>query len=279
MKNLKNSQIAMSNFPYFRYSLNYTLDSLEKIGAGPIEFYACDPHFYVDDNGLGQIRALKQKLKDHGLYAINWCPEQVKYAINIASPNSYCRKRSIEYYVKSIQFANELECPSVQFFAGWNMLDRSYNDTWKYSVDSLAYLADIAHGYGINITIEAADPLTTVLTSTKRIKQMLNEVNSQNLHGMIDIYCLKMCEETIDDALENLKGEVYHVHFSDGQYDGLSAHVIPGTGVLDMDYILKRLDEYGYKGYLSLELMTPYERIPEKAMQQSVAWMKQKIGK
>lgn len=278
MKNLNVNQIAMSNFPYSRYSLEYALNSLEKLGAGPIEFYAHDPHFNVDDNGIVQVKALKRQLKDHGMHVINWCPEQVKYAINIASPNAYCRQRSIEYYVKSLQFASELESPTVQFFAGWNMLDRNYDDTWKYSVDSLSYLANIAHGYGINLTIEAADPLVTVLTNTGRIKQMLKDVNSPNLHGMIDLYCLGMCNETIDDALENLKGEVYHIHFSDAQYEGLSAHVIPGTGVLDMDYIMKRLDEYGYDGYFSLELMSPYERMPEEAMRQSVEWMKKKIG-
>ena len=45
-----------------------------------------------------------------------------------------------------------------------------------------------------------------------------------------------------------------------------------------MDYIMKRLDEYGYDGYFSLELMSPYERMPEEAMRQSVEWMKKKIG-
>lgn len=279
MKNLSEKQIAMSNFPYFRYSLEYTLDSLQRLGGGPIEFYAVDPHFNVDDNGLVQVKALKRQLKDRGMRVINWCPEQVKYAINIASPNAYCRQRSVEYYVKSLQFANELESPTVQFFAGWNMLDRNYDDTWKCSVDSLSYLANIAHGYGIDLTIEAADPLLTVLTNTSRIKQMLKDVNSPNLHGMIDLYCLGMCNETIEEALDNLKNEVYHIHFSDAQYEGLSAHVIPGTGVLDMDHICRRLDEAGYKGYMSLELMTPYERMPEEAMRRSVEWMRAEFAK
>lgn len=278
MKNLKQSQIAMSNFPYFRYSLDWTLDSLERLGASAIEFYANDPHFHVDDNELVQCKALKQKLKDHGIHVINWCPEQVKYPINIASPNAYARRRSLEYYVKSLQFANELESPTVQFFAGWPFLDENFDDVWKRSVDSLGYLADIARGYGINVTIEAADPLLTVLKDTSYIRKMLNDVNHPNLHGMLDLYCLGMCNETIETALENLKGEIYHIHFSDAQYEGLSAHVIPGTGVLDMDHIMQKLDEIAYPYYLSLELMTPYERMPEEAMGQSVEWMRKKIG-
>lgn len=278
MKHLSVKQIAMSNFPYFRYSLEYALASLERLGASAIEFYANDPHFHVEDNTTVQAKALARQLRDRGMRAVCWCPEQVKYPINIASPNAYARKRSIEYYVRSLAFANELECPTVQFFAGWRTLDGSYEDAWKRSADGLGYLANLARGYGIDVTIEAADPLLTVLTDTGRIKQMLADVRSPNLHGMIDLYCLGMCNETIEDALDNLKGEVYHIHFSDAQYDGLSAHVIPGDGVLDLDHILQKLDGIGYDRYLSLELMTPYERMPEEATRQSVEWLRRRLG-
>ena len=277
MKNLTVDQIAMSNFPYFRYSLDYTLDSLERLGGGPIEFYANDPHFNIDDNTSVQANALKRKLKDHNLRVINWCPEQVKYPINIASPDPNCRRRSIEYYVRSLEYCNAVECSQAQFFAGWNMLDRDYDLTWKYSVDSLGYLADIAHGYGINITIEAADSLVTVLTSTDKITKMLKEVNSPNLHGMIDLYCLGVTNETIEQALENLNGEFYHCHFSDGQYEGLSAHVVPGAGVLDLDHIMEKIDDYGYKGYFAVELLSPYETMPEEGMRQCVEWLRNKL--
>ena len=278
MKHLTESQSAMSNFPYFRYTLDWTLDSLARLGAGPIELYLNDPHFHVEDSGTAQCRALKRKLAERGMRVINLCPEQVKYPINIASANPYARQRSVEYYVKCLTFANELESPTVQFFAGWPCLDEPFEDVWKRSAESLAYLADIARGYGVNLTIEAADPLVTVLRDTSYIVRMLREVNHPNLHGMLDLYCLGMCNETIEQALENLKGEIYHIHFSDAQYEGLSAHVIPGTGVLDMDHILTLLDEAVYPYYMSLELMTPYERMPEEAMRQSVEWMRERMG-
>lgn len=278
MKNLSTKQIALSNFPYFRYSLDYALSSLERLGANAIEFYANDPHFHPDDCGAAEARALHRKMQDHGLNVICWCPEQVKYPINIASSNPYCRKRSMEYYIKSLTFAHELECPTAQFFAGWNLLDQDYDATWQRSVDALGYLADIAHGYGINITIEAADPLVTILTDTSKIKRMLSEVASPNLHGMLDLYCLGICNETIEDALQNLPGEIYHVHFSDAQYEGLSAHVIPGEGVLDLDHMLAKLDEANYTGYLSTELMTPYERMPEEALKKTLDWMIKKLS-
>ena len=96
MKHLTESQIAMSNFPYFRYPLDWTLDSLARLGAGPIELYLNDPHFHVEDSGTTQCRALKRKLAERGMRVINLCPEQVKYPINIASANPYARQRSVD---------------------------------------------------------------------------------------------------------------------------------------------------------------------------------------
>ena len=37
-KNLTRDQFIQSNFPYIDYSLDYALDSLERLGAGKLEF-------------------------------------------------------------------------------------------------------------------------------------------------------------------------------------------------------------------------------------------------
>ena len=280
MKNLKKEQIALSNFPYFKYSLKYTLDSLQKLGAEAIELYACDPHFHVDDCGPAEVAMMKRMLKERGLRPICLTPEQVKYPINIASVNPVCRERSMNTYRKVLQYANELECPTVQFFAGWGPLDEPYEKAWPRAVDSLGYLADIAHGYGITITIEAADRMLTVLTGTDKIRKMIEEVNSPNLQGMIDTVCLLACDENIEQAVENIgKEHIRHFHFSDVMMDKSTGdHIIPGEGTMDLDHVLKVMDDIEYKGYFSIELMSPYEKRAEEAMGKAAEWMRKHIG-
>ena len=109
MRNLKTEQIAAANYPYFKYSLEYALDSLERMGAARMEFYACYPHLHVDDAGLSQVRAVKRQLKDHHLTPICFTPEQCLYPVNIASRDVNARKRSLDVYVKSMEFAAEME--------------------------------------------------------------------------------------------------------------------------------------------------------------------------
>lgn len=276
---LKQSQIALSNYPYFRYSLRYTLDSLQRLGADAIELYACDPHFHIDDCSLPQVIAMKKMLRDRGLRPICLTPEQVKYPINIASTNPVARKRSMETYTKVIQYANELECPTVQFFAGWGPLDEPYEKAWPRSVEALSCLANLAEGYGVTITIEAADRALTVLTGTDRIARMLRDVDSPNLHGMIDTVCLKACHETIENAIRNITPErLRHFHFSDVNMEGDGVdHIIPGEGTMDLDHVLDQLDRTGYRGYLSLELMSPYEYAAEDAMRKGAEWMRARM--
>lgn len=277
---LKKSQIALSNYPYYKYSLNYTLDSLQRLGAKAIELYACDPHFHIDDCGLPQVAAIKKNLAAHGLHPICLTPEQVKYPINIGSINPVRRKSSVETYTKAIQFAHELECPKVQFHAGVGTLDDSYDNAWMRSADSLSYLADIAEGYGVMIVMESARPITTVLISSVKVAKMIEEINSRCLRGMIDTLTLVLCNEDVDTAIKNIGVEnMCHFHFSDVKTkEQQNLHLIPGEGDMDLEHVLQALDEINYSGYITLEMMSPYEYVPEEATRKGAEWLRARLS-
>ena len=112
----------------------------------------------------------------------------------------------------------------------------------------------------INLTIEAADPLVTVLRDTSYIVRMLREVNHPNLHGMLDLYCLGMCNETIEQALENPESARSTTSISAMRSTRACPHVIQ-YGCAGHGPHPYPLDEAAYP-YMSLELMTP-RRMPE----------------
>lgn len=279
---LSRKQVAMTNYPYFKYSLDYTLDSLQRLGAEAIELYAVDPHFHIDDCDIPQAMAMKKKLRDHGLRPICITPEQVKYPINIASESVTCRKRSLDVYTKVIQFANILESPTVQFFAGWCPIDereKKYEEYWKRSAEAFSYLGDLAAGYGVTIVIESADQNLTVLDGTDKAGKMIREVNNPAVQGMIDSLWLVVNHETVEQAIQNLGAEHFrHFHFTDAKTDHIEFnHIIPGDGGMDLPHILEVLNQIDYQGYLSMELLEPYEKEPEQAMKKAVEWMFQHI--
>lgn len=277
MKNLKTEQIAVSNFPYYKYSMEYALDSLERMGGKNLELYACDPHFHVDDSNLADVKAVKKKIADHGLKVVCFTPEQCNYPVNIAAKNPQARKRSLEVYVKSMQFAVELDCPLCQFLSGFGCLDEQDESIWQRSVESMAYLAEIAEGYGLEIALETSPKAYTCLTDSAKVTQMIEEIGSPALKGMIDTAVLGYSNETIQDAIHRLKDGslIRHVHVGDGVPNG---HFILGEGKLDLTAMMKALDEIGYSHALSLEILNPlYVSSAEHAMKASFEWLKRCI--
>ena len=280
-KNLKHSQIAPANFVYRKFSLDYTLDSLEQLGSRKIEFYAAAPHFCLDDATIGDMKMLARKLRAHHLEVDSFCPENCFYPINIASANTATRQRSVQYYLKGIETASEIGAPHCQFLPGFALFDENPEDVWKRGIESMAYLADVAASYGIDIAIEPSPAYWAIIDSTKKGAQMLKEVNSPGLTGLIDTVCVQMMNETIEQAIEDYGIEnVKHVHFSDAadpSHTNEWSNCPLGEGMMDMERFLKAFDEAGYTGTFGLELFGACEYDPEPAMRRQIEWCKQRF--
>lgn len=277
MKIISKNQIAVANYPYGKYSLEYTLDSLERMGGENVELYACDPHFHIDDLTWPEIRAVKKKIRDHNLSVICVTPEQCIYPVNIANKNIRARERSIGVYVKCLEIASEMECPLCQFLAGFGCLDESDEDIWKRSRESLGYLADIADAYGVDIALETSPKSYTCLTNARQTVKMIEQVGSARLYGMLDTAVLGYSNETVDEVIRVLGNKLRHVHFADGVPNG---HYALGEGKLELRSMLRAINEAGYQHALSLEIMNGmYVEDPERAMRVSFEWLKNEIDR
>ena len=272
MKNLHESQILTSNYPYYRYSLDYALNSLYRIGAKNIEFYACFPHFHIDDADEMEFKQLKMKLKDRELGVKCFTPEQCIYPVNIAAKNVNSRKRSIDVLKKSIHYGAELGADIIVILCGYGTLDEDECNAWKRSVESLQILGDVAESYGVTLVLETSPREYTTTHNSKDALRMIREVGSSAVSGMIDTATLGFSGETMKQAIEDLEGHLSHIHIGDGVPNG---HLILGEGNLDIESMMRELDEIGYQGALSLEILNDkYMREPHSAMEKSYIALK-----
>lgn len=274
-KHLTRNQIATSTFPYCKCTLDYTLDSLERIGIRNFEFQAVDPLLSLEDVRPADIKALAKKIRNHNLQAICVTPDVMNYPINLASPVLATRRHSIEHIKKAIDCANGFEAPLIQMHVGYATVDGSRAEAWKRSAESMKELGDYAVEKGVIITSEYSK-LTwkSVMQSSADLRKMIDEVGSPGYEGMSDTVVMVKIPETIDDVARNLgKEHLKHFHFTDGLGNATSSlHMIPGEGKLDLLHVLEVLDEMDYEGYLSLELQG-CETAPHEAMVKGVAWM------
>lgn len=276
MRHLTEEQILTSNYPYYRYSLKYALDSLERIGAENIEFYACFPHFYLDDRNLpGDLPELKRCLSDRHLKVECVTPEQCLYPVNIAALDKIRREKSLDTFRKAIQCAAELGGQYVVLLAGYGTLDEDEAETWKRSIESVSRLGRIAEQNGITLVLETSPREYTTTHNSRDVARMIREAGSRAVRGMIDTATLGYSGETMKEAVEDLEGNLRHVHIADGVPGG---HLVLGEGKLKLPDMLRVLDDAGYEGALSLEILNDkYVRDPHTAMEVSYRKLKEYI--
>ena len=131
--------------------------------------------------------------------------------------------------------------------------------TWERCLDSVARLAEQAERAGMDV---AAHPHAMApLCSVERYREMLDRVGSPRLKVLIDIVNMTWPQRVfdttalVDEVFDELGGDIAALHAKDviiSGGSGVSAakgmgviHVdeaVPGTGFMDFDAIVRRLD-------------------------------------
>lgn len=276
MNKIKWNQIAVGNYTYPLYSFEYFLDSMVRFNIKNIEVWAAGPHLYLDDVNSRIIKQIDKEIRLRELVPICLTPEQCMYPINIGAEEVWIRKRSVKYFEKGLQVAEELGINKMIVTPGNGYRDRPSEITRKYTVENLQYLSEKAKEKHITLLLEHLTIETTNLATTaKELKELCQEINSDNLVAMIDTDMMSRYGETVADYMEVFNGEIGHVHFVDGFPGG---HLAIGDGVLPMEQFLNELSETEYKGYISLEIISDrYYLDPNKAIEKSLQWISQRI--
>ena len=103
------SQLCAANYHYKRYTLDYFLCSVEKLGYESIELWASGPHLHLEDYDNMRLSELNQKIKKHHLKVACFTPEQCVYAISVSHPDKLYRNRTVEFFEKHIEASILLE--------------------------------------------------------------------------------------------------------------------------------------------------------------------------
>lgn len=264
-------KVANMNFHYHRYPFDYFLDSTVRLGLEAIELWAGAPHLYVEDTNSQEVASLHREIKRRDLNLVCFTPEQCIYPINLSAQNDTLRTRSIQYFQKSLQVANSLECPMLLVTAGYGFFNEPQEDAWKRARESLEKLCRYAEEAGIVLVLEPLSPFgSKVITNLNSLKRMITEVRSPQLKAMLDTIPMALAGDTIEGYASVLGSDLAHIHFLDG--DGkTSAHLAWGEGCFPLEAFKRSLEENRYEGYLSLEIIGPqYNQEPEQATKASL---------
>ena len=272
---LKLEQFSVGNYTFPKHSFKYYLDTMNELGVKTIELWLASPHLYWEDYTEAQFKQIASEIRERGLKVCCITPEQCMYPINVGSSNPAERRRSIDVFKKAADLACIFDAEKALVTSGHHEYDASAEDCWKYSVDSYRELAEYAKSIGKLFVLE---PLTKkgldVVVTADEEKRMLEDVNDfDGIKGMIDTDESARSNEYPKDFIDALGMDHFaHCHIVDGLPGG---HLALGDGVIDMGRCFQELEDAGYDGPMTLEVMNArYNQDPKAAIKQSFDYYK-----
>ena len=267
---MNRDNIVCGNYSYGLFSLDYFLDSMNRLNQTNIEFWGAGPHLYQDECSVSDVDAIVKKIRSHHLNVICYTPEQCMYPVNIASREKGIRDWSVNYLKRSLEIASQMEAPRTLITIGQGYRNESRDEAWARCRDSLQ-LAEYAGKMGTTIMLEHLTKTTTNLCVTaSQLKDMIRETGGPYLKAMVDVDMAARVGEGPREYLEAMGKEIQHVHFIDGMPGG---HLALGDGILPLDQYVRDLEDFGYDQYLTLEILSDkYHENPEPAYAQSIGW-------
>lgn len=133
-------------------------------------------------------------------------------------------------------------------------------------------LANYAAPHGIQLVLE---PITVNQTNYINTSQdgiaMVKRVNHPNFGLMLDVYHMNIEDVDIYDSFREAVEVCWFVHFSDNNRKW------PGSAHLDFEQMVNVLNEIGYDGYVSMEIL-PWPD-PDTAARSTIEYLRQYIPK
>lgn len=153
---------------------------------------------------------------------------------------------------------------------------RKKQECWDQMIDGLGLICQRAETLGVDIVLEA---LTyheggNLLTSVDDLVKAIEEVGSCRLKSMIDLVPPFIANEPISEYFQKLGDCCRYLHLCNS--DGISEfHERLGQGLIPLQDCMQIAKRYGYDGWCSIELLTPYFRDPELYLSEAKRYLEQ----
>lgn len=167
----------------------------------------------------------------------------------------------------TVAIGEQLGCRSFNALYGNRVDGAAPADQDDLAVENLALAAKAAERVGGTILLEPvsgapAYPLLTAADALAVIDRAAAESGSRNLRLLADLYHLTVNGDDVAGVIATHADRIGHVQIADAPGRGA-----PGTGELDLDGLLLRLQDAGYAGWVGLEYK------PEGPSADSFGWL------
>ncbi len=151
----------------------------------------------------------------------------------------------------ALEYADILNCSRLTCLAGISPSGNSDSLARSTLIDNLSFAAPILSQKNIKLLIE---PINTIdipgywLNKTSDAISIIKEIKQENLFLQYDIYHMQIMEGNLAKTIEENLESIGHFQLADNP-----GRNEPGTGEINYNYLLKHIDNLGYKGWIGCE--------------------------
>lgn len=255
--------------PNFTANLSFLFTELQfmerfsaarEAGFQAVEFMF--PYDYNLDEINDQLKENHLKLVLFNLPSGNWAGGDRGIAIDPVRKEEF--RKGVD---KAIKAALKFGVTHVNCLVGKSVPEQSDQVLWGNLVENIRYAADSLKKYDINLMVEPINHFDIpgfYLNKTEQVLKLLNHVDRANVYVQYDIYHADREGDNHNDILNNHLPRVGHIQIADNP----DRHQ-PGSGNINFKYLLEKIDQLGYNGYVGMEY------IPHPDTLTSLSWVKE----
>lgn len=219
-----------------------------ELGYDGVEFMLKNPA------GLdgGQIR---RHLDEHGLQLAAVCSGHIygEDGLGLVAPDEAVCRRAMARMQAIVDFVAAHFEPGTMVTIGRSR-GPGYPGEAARSLERMATafreLADYARPRGVRVVLEPINVhQANYVHTTQEGIEMVRRVGRPNFGLMVDVYHMNIEDVDIYASLREADGLIWFVHFADNNRHW------PGSAHLDFEQIVAVLNEIGYDGYVSMEIL------------------------
>ncbi len=235
---------AYNTLVYAGESIEESIERLARFGYDGVEF--------VGEPAQLNTKTIVAELVRHNIQASHICsiytPER-----DLSSSNDQIRRNAVAYVKSVADFAATIGAASMGVTPTANMRIHHEADVpqeWAWAVEGIREAGHYAANQNIRLTIEPWNRYETCLvTRVGQSRQMVDEIDLDNVGCMGDTFHMNLEETDIAEAFRTAGDKLFYVHIAD------SNRAAPGRGHIDFRPIAQALRDVGYNSYLSMELL------------------------
>ncbi len=265
-------RFAVCNELFEGWSLEKAFEYIAALGYNGVEIAPFTIAETVTDIGGSKRSHIRELAKRCGLEVagIHWVLKGTK-GLHLTSPDPEVRQRTTEYIKQLAKFCGEIGGKVIVFGSPDQRsvpAGVDFAKAWRWAAETFSEGAEYASDYDVTICMEPLRrELTNFVTTVDEALRLIKEVNHKNFQLILDVYSLSDEGKPLDTLIVKGGGHLRHFHANDDNKRG------PGYGNVDYAKVVQGLRSAGFKGYVSVEVLTKEDN-PSEAAETSIQNLK-----